>query len=135
VPACESEDTAHDGHKHLCRSISLPLNRVVWQMPAAYIELGVALRSRLEGVLASLSLGLARVSGGAGPAADRSGGAEARGSAEGRAGGDGGHCGVGVRGCRRGLRRECVVDWRDVDDKAGLPVVRAKLPRASPETA
>lgn len=24
---------------------------------------------------------------------------------------------------------------RDVDDKAGLPVVRAKLPRASPETA
>lgn len=115
MPACESEDTAHDGQEHLYDSISLQLQPSTWQMLVAYIELGVALRSGLESVLAGLPLGVSRVRGGAGPAAGRSGGAKARGSAEGRAGGDGGHVCVGVGECRRGLRRKCVVVWRDVD--------------------
>jgi hypothetical protein len=54
----------------------------------AYIELGVALRSRLESLLAGLSLPL---SGGAGPSAESWGGLEAGGGAEGGAGNDGGH--------------------------------------------
>jgi hypothetical protein len=85
VPACESEDTAHNGQEHLCNSISLQLHLPVRQVLAAYIELGVLLRSGLEGVLAGLPLGVSRVrgSGVAGPAAGRGGGAKARGSAEG----------------------------------------------------
>lgn len=85
MPACESEDTAHDGQEHLRDSISLQLHLAPWQELAAYIELGVLLRAGLEGVLASLPLGLSGVRGGgvAGPAAGRGGGAEAGGSAEG----------------------------------------------------
>lgn len=84
MPASEAEDTAHDGQKHLCSSISLPMHPLTRQMLAAYIELGVALRSGLESILAGLPLGNSRVrGGGAGPAAGRGGGAKARGSAEG----------------------------------------------------
>ena len=73
MPACESEDTAHDGQKHLRDSISLHVPRIPWQKLGAYIELGVLLRS-----------GTARVRGNvAGPAAGRSGSAKAGGSAEG----------------------------------------------------
>lgn len=85
VPACESEDTAHDGQEHLRDSISLQLHFRPQHRLAAYIELGVALCSRLESVFAGLPLGVSRVRGGgvAGPAAGRGGGAEAGGSAEG----------------------------------------------------
>jgi hypothetical protein len=84
VPACESEDTAHDGQKHLCDSISLQVPKLPWQKLCAYIELGVLLRSGLEGILAGLPLGAARVRGdAAGPAAGRGGSAKAGGSAEG----------------------------------------------------
>lgn len=85
VPACEAEGTAHDGQKHLCDSISLQLHLPAGHVLAAYIELGVALRSGLEGVLAGLPLGAARVrgSGVAGPAAGGGGGAQAGSSAEG----------------------------------------------------
>jgi hypothetical protein len=62
---------------------------------AAYVELGVALRARLEGLLASLSLGLGLFGSSAGPAAGDGGGAQARGGAEGGAGDNGRHC-VGV---------------------------------------
>lgn len=84
VPACESEDTHHDGPKHLRDSISLQVPMVPWQKLGAYIELGVLLRSGLESVLAGLPLGAARVRGNvAGPAAGRGGRAKAGGSAEG----------------------------------------------------
>lgn len=84
VPACESEDTHHDGPKHLRDSISLQVPMVPWQKLGAYIELGVLLRSGLESVLAGLPLGAARVRGNvAGPAAGRGGSAQAGGSAEG----------------------------------------------------
>lgn len=84
MPACESEDTAHDGQKHLRDSISLHVPRIPWQKLGAYIELGVLLRSGLESVLAGLPLGTARVRGNvAGPAAGRGGSAKAGGSAEG----------------------------------------------------
>lgn len=85
MPACESEDTAHNGQKHLWDSISLQSAADAWQKLAAYIELGVALCASLEGVLAGLPLGVSRVRGGgvAGPAAGRGGGAKARGSTEG----------------------------------------------------
>jgi hypothetical protein len=85
VPACESEDTAHNGQEHLCNSISLQLHLPALQLLAAYIELGILLRSGLEGFLAGLPLSVSRVrgSGVAGPAAGRGGGAKARGSAEG----------------------------------------------------
>ncbi|KAJ8110707.1 hypothetical protein OPT61_g6511 [Boeremia exigua] len=85
VPACEAEDTAHDGQEHLRDSISLQLHPPTEQGLAAYIELGVALRSGPESVLAGLPLGLSRVRGGdvAGPAAGGGGGAKAGGSAEG----------------------------------------------------
>lgn len=85
MPACESEDTAHDGQEHLRDSISLQLHLPSRQRLGAYIELGVALRSGLESVLAGLPLGVSRVRGGgvAGPAAGRGGGAKAGCSAEG----------------------------------------------------
>lgn len=85
VPACESKDTAHDGQEHLRNSISVPLRALTGQMLITYIELRVALRAGLEGILAGLPLCVSSVrgGGGAGPAAGKSGGAEARGSAEG----------------------------------------------------
>lgn len=85
MPACESEDTAHDGQEHLCDSISLQLHLLAREALATYIELGVALCSCLESVLAGLPLGVSRVRGRgvAGPATGRGGGAKARGSAEG----------------------------------------------------
>lgn len=85
MPACESKDTAHNGQEHLCNSISLQVHLQACRVLAAYIELRVALRSGLEGVLAGLPLDVSRVRGRgvAGPTAGRSGGAKARGSAEG----------------------------------------------------
>jgi hypothetical protein len=91
MPSREAKDAAHDNQKHL-NPIS---SKSALSVPGAgtYVELGVALRSGLEGLFASSSLALG---GGTSPTAARNG-AHAGGCAKGGAGDDGGHGGGETR--------------------------------------
>ncbi|KAH7563076.1 hypothetical protein BM1_00123 [Bipolaris maydis] len=123
MPSRKTKDAAHDGQEHLqSNQLSLCLHRRQTRRAGgcmAYVELGITLCARLEGVFAALPLALC--GGAGGPAAEGGGRAkETRGGAEGGAGDDGGHGGFqwsrgGAGGAGGGCREQ---QWFDVESRS-----------------